>query len=320
MKPDDSPYRYKYLDGEIQLRGDKSISHRILLLSSIASASVKIHNLSLGQDVQATLNALKKIGVKTVGDIKSELTLNPLEAGSKPSRLVSIDCGNSGTTARLLIGFLSGLGIEAKLYGDESLSQRPMRRVTEPLVSMGGNYLYNKGDCLPLKVLNNNGMHGISYLMPVPSAQVKTSILLAALFSDSKMKILEKNKTRDHTERMLELAGVDIQCDGNRIELNPIVSPLNLPVEYLVPGDISTAAFFIAGALLLPGSEITVKNSLLNEFRTGFLQHFKKMGADIQILNSHTSYNETVGDIYVHFKGTLESIEILPEDIASCID
>jgi 3-phosphoshikimate 1-carboxyvinyltransferase len=267
------------LKGEVVAPGDKSISHRALILGALADGVTEIEGLLESADVLATARAVQAFGaqVERRGEGRWRVAGGPWRTPAAP-----IDCGNSGTACRLLMGAAAGQGVGATFVGDASLSSRPMRRVTEPLTRMG--VAFEGGDRLPLTLLPGR-VGGIDYTLPVPSAQVKSAILLAGLGTDAPVAIIERERTRDHSERMLRAFGADvIEADtraGRRIELGAARRLAGRPVA--VPGDPSSAAFPLAAALIVPGSEVAVEGLLLNPLRTGLLTTLREMGADLRV-------------------------------------
>jgi 3-phosphoshikimate 1-carboxyvinyltransferase len=300
--------------GELSLPGDKSISHRAVFFSSMADGKSVIKNLSDGEDVATTIKCFSALGC----DIKKEN--NEIIVAGRGFRNFNksqnpLDCGNSGTTARLITGFLTAQNFETTLTGDESLSKRPMDRVTIPLEKMGAKFeSVNKK--FPLKIFPAKEIHPINYELPIPSAQIKSSVILAGLHSEGVTSIIEKEQSRNHTEKMLGLEVKKSEA-GNTI----LVSKINYPVpaEYFVPSDVSTAAFFVILAVLTKGSILKIKNACLNETRKGYLKVLEKMGAKINYENIAVSSGEVYGDIIVE-GSKLKSVEILQEIIPNIID
>ena len=301
------------VDATISLPGDKSISHRSIMLASIANGVSHITNLNDGEDLQSTINAMRLCGVsieENDGTIK--IKGRALENPTQP-----IDCGNSGTTSRLLTGLLSSQHLSFSLIGDASLSTRPMNRVIAPLSEMGCKVTSNDG-LLPLHIDASGGLHGINYNMPIASAQVKSAVLLAGLGSEDLSHVRELKKSRDHTEIMLDSMGADINIEGDTIQVKPLSSPLE-SFTMDIPADPSSAAFFIALAVLLTGSNLIVKNILLNPTRTGFIDVLGTMGVQGLVSNPTTNNGESCGDI--QFIGSdIKSCDIPAQMIPSVID
>lgn len=301
------------INSTISLPGDKSISHRSIMLASIASGVSCITNLNDGEDLQSTIKAMQLCGVSIEKEGDTILvTGSTLENPIKP-----IDCGNSGTTSRLLTGLLSSQHLSFSLIGDASLSKRPMNRVITPLTEMGCTIRSNDG-LLPLHIDASNGLDRINYKMPIASAQVKSAILLAGLGSKDSCLVTELKHSRDHTEIMLKSMGADIKVDGDNIEVNPLSSALQ-SFTMDIPADPSSAAFFIALAALLKGSSLTVENILLNPTRTGFIDVLEKMGVQGLVSNPTINNGESCGNI--QFIGSdIKSCDIPAHMIPSIID
>lgn len=297
----------------ISLPGDKSISHRVLMLASIADGVSEITNLNDGKDVQSTMQALQACGasIEQNGE-KVVITGKKLSNPDEP-----IDCGNSGTSARLLSGFLSSQRLQFSLTGDASLSTRPMNRIIVPLTEMGCTIESNDG-LLPLTIDASNSLNGINYKMPVASAQVKSSILLAGLGAESSSNVSELNNSRDHTEIMLQNMGATILVNDNDIRVEPLSSPLT-PISLDVPADPSSASFFIALAILSKDSKIIVRNMLLNPTRIGFMNVLEKINIQTNISNQHYIHGELCGDVEF-ISSPINSFEVPAYIITSIID
>lgn len=296
------------LKGEITIPSDKSISHRAVMFASLAKGTSIIENFSHGADCLSTLEVCKNLGIKA--EFKDEKTLVITSNGEFVPPSNDLYCGNSGTTMRLMSGVLAGQKFNSVLAGDESLSKRPMKRVIEPLTLMGAEILSNEGKS-PLKIYGKN-LHGIDYDSKLASAQVKSCVLLAGLHAQGKTSFTEPYVSRNHTERMLEFLGAKILCENSKttIEKSELA-----PKTITVAGDISSAAFFIVAGLIVPDSDIILKNVGLNLTRTGILDVVQKMGADIEILDKKLVSNEEVGDIrikYSQLKGCTIEGEIIP--------
>ena len=278
--------------GEVTVPGDKSISHRAVMLGAISNGTVEIDGFLLSNDCLATIDCFNTLGIETKVD-GTHVTVHGkgLNGLKKPEKVLYT--GNSGTTTRLLCGILSGQGFDAEITGDESICKRPMGRVVKPLTQMGARI---DGELCPLKT-HPSKLRGITYDMPVASAQVKTALMLAGLYADGETVIIEKEKSRDHTERMLTAMGADIKEEGLTVKVKG--GRELSPVKITVPGDISSAAFYIAAASVMPGSEIIIKNVGVNPTRTGILDVAEEMGADITLLNKREENNEPVADILV---------------------
>jgi 3-phosphoshikimate 1-carboxyvinyltransferase len=308
--------------GSVSVPGDKSVSHRAVMLGSVARGRSVIRGLSSAEDVLSTAEAMRAVGVP----LRREAGVTVVEGagiegfeafgGAGPFR---IDCGNSGTTARLLVGLLSGAGIPAELTGDESLSRRPMRRVVDPLVRFGARIETRDGR-LPVE-LKGVRPGVFRYVLPVASAQVKSALLCCALFLEGTSTVTEPERTRDHTERMLRLMGCPIEerastPKGREIALTGRAELL--PLDITVPGDISSAVFFIAAALIAPRSEVRVENVLLNETRSRILDVFRAMGAEIEV-RVKGGLPEPVGDVRAR-SSRLKGVAVGGADIPLLID
>ena len=300
------------IKGKITFPGDKSISHRALMFAALAEGESRISNLSTGVDVQSTRKCLEACGIKIRNDrndviVKGRKFSDPIEP---------LDCGNSGTTTRLLLGLLAGQGINATFVGDKSLSARPMNRILEPLFQMGLKCESHDGK-LPITIQNSD-LNGIQYESPVASAQVKSAILLAGLGASGKTSVKEPILSRDHTEKMLNGLGVDISIKG----LTATVSNLSTPFssfQFSVPGDPSTAAFFAASAALVPNSEIVLNRVLANPTRIGFFAALEKMGVGIEWLDQWGEAGERIRNIKI-FHQALNSTPITIDNIPGLID
>ncbi len=315
-------HNVKRIKGEIWVPKDKSISHRAAMLGAIAKGITEIEGFLMAQDCLSTLNCLEKMGTdiqiiqatdKTKANIK--ITGKGLYGLKKPSTPLFV--GNSGTTIRLLAGILAGQNFETEITGDKSIVQRPMARIIEPLRLMGAQiYGLKKQDTAPLYIKGAK-LKGINYALPVPSAQIKSAILFAGLYADGKTVVKEQVKSRDHTEIMLRSFGAGIQRENDHIILHPgeKLDARNIKI----PGDISSAAFFIVAASILPGSEIVVKDVGINPTRTGIIDVLKEMGACINIQNQTCTNGEQAADIYVR-SASLRGVEVEAEVIPRIID
>lgn len=315
------------IGGEILVPGDKSISHRALMLAALAQGESIVHNLAPGEDVRSTARCLRALGVKISLKAAHKGAGRPMAVvagvgfrGLRPSE-GPLDAGNSGTTLRLLGGILAGQPFESVLTGDESLSRRPMNRIVEPLRRMGAQVESCEGHA-PLRIQgpSEGRLRAISYELPVPSAQVKSCVLLAGLYAEGSTTVIEPVPTRDHTERLLARLGVPIECCENTITLvGPVTRELE-PFEVRVPGDLSSAAFFIAAATLLPGSELLLRDVGVNPTRTGFLDVLRRMGARIKLLNEHEEGGEPVADLLVRGTSRLQAIKLDGSELSRLID
>ena len=305
------------LRGSFELIGDKSISHRAIMFSSISKGHNKISNFLMGQDCLSTISCFRKMGIDI--EIKNNEVFvkgNGLYGLQRPNEI--LDVGNSGTTIRLMMGILAGNDFEATLVGDDSIAKRPMKRVTDPLRLMGCD-IKGKDDAnyTPITIKGGN-LKSIDYKMPVASAQVKSSLILASLYGEKSSTIYEKVKSRNHTEIMLKSFGADIRLDDLKINVNPVEELYSQDIY--VPGDISSAAFIIVGALITKGSEVEIKNVGLNQTRTGIIDVVKSMNGNIEILNKRFVGGELVGDLLVRYSPELTSTKIDKSIIPRLID
>ena len=304
------------LQGVLILPGDKSISHRALLLGALADGTTEIrHGLTSG-DLESTRRALEALGVSMEGTGECRLVKSrgarDFKCPSKP-----LDMGNSGTTARLMLGILAGQPFSTTLTGDASLLGRPMARVAEPLQRMGAEISGPHGiDRLPLTV-HGGALRGIRHILEVPSAQVKSALLLAGLFAQGPTSVVEQIPTRDHTERMLRAFGVKVVSHGGQITVKP--QAVLTPRQLEIPGDISSAAFFLTAAAFIPDSDVTVHRVGLNPTRTGFLDLLQRMGADVEIRLEGGEDWEPVGSVRVRHH-PLEGVEVKSREIPRLID
>lgn len=299
-------------NGTVTVPGDKSISHRAVMLGSLAEGTTHIKGFLRGADCLSTIDCFRKMGIE-IEDKGNEIVVHGkgLKGLSKPQEILYT--GNSGTTTRLLCGILSGQPFDTDITGDASICKRPMKRVREPLALMGAKI---DGDFCPLHITGTD-LHGMEYHMTVASAQVKTAILLAGLYANGDTIIHEKEKSRDHTELMLAAMGAALTVDGNKITLRPGNQLKGQDIE--VPGDISSAAFFMVLGAIMPNSCITIKNVGINPTRTGIIDVFNAMGADMQLINKRSVTGEAVADIVVK-TSKLHGTEIGGDIIPRLID
>ena len=304
----------KSLKGKITIPADKSISHRAIMFSSIAEGECVVRNFSCGADCHSTLNLFKELGVQI--DFIDEKNLKIKSTGILiPSSNYVYDCGNSGTTMRLVSGILAGQNFNSTLVGDISLSKRPMKRVIEPLTLMGAKIKSEDGHA-PLKIIGKN-LHGINYNSKLASAQVKSCILLAGLNANGTTIYNEPYVSRNHTENLFKYLGADIDIKNMSI----IIKPSKLIAKDIdVVGDISSAAFFIVAGLIVSNSDFVIKNVGLNYTRSGIIDVAKRMGGNIEILNQTIVSGEEVGDIRVQYTENLKAVTIEGEDIPRLID
>lgn len=284
------------LKGEITVPGDKSISHRGIMLGALANGTTSITNFLKGADCLSTISCFQKMGIE-IEETEREILVHGkgLHGLSAPTEI--LDAGNSGTTTRLISGILAGQNFSCDLTGDASIQKRPMKRIMTPLSMMGADItsVHNNG-CAPLHI-KGAPLKGISYQSPVASAQVKSCVLFAGLYADGKTSVTEPFLSRNHSELMLSSFGASIETCGTTATIEP--EPVLTAQKVEVPGDISSAAFFIAAGLLIPGSELLIKNVGINPTRDGILRVCKQMGANLELLNTRTQCGEPVADVLV---------------------
>ncbi len=306
----------KAIMGEISVPGDKSISHRSIMFGSLARGTTIVRGFLRGEDNMATLAAFRSMGVE-IADDGETLTIagRGLHGLREPEDV--IDCGNSGTSMRLLTGLLAGQRFFSVLTGDKYLRKRPMKRVISPLREMGA-VIHGRdgGEKAPLAIVGGR-LAGISYLSPVASAQVKSAILLAGIYSDGETTVTEPHRSRDHSERMLAHFGAHIRVTDTGAVISGGCEMEGR--EILVPGDISSAAFFLVAALIVPGSELLIKGVGVNPTRTGIIDILTAMGGDIQLLNQRACSGEPVADLLVR-SSSLKGIEISGDLVPRAID
>ncbi|MCH7762629.1 MAG: 3-phosphoshikimate 1-carboxyvinyltransferase [Candidatus Marinimicrobia bacterium] len=300
------------IKGELNFPGDKSISHRALMLAALCDGESRISNLSNGADVKSTRECLEACGIEIRDDGEDMI----VKGGRFSDPGQPLNCGNSGTTTRLLLGLLAGQGINATLIGDKSLSSRPMNRALNPLIMMGLKTDSERNN-LPITI-HQSELTGIHYESPVASAQVKSAVLFAGLGASGKTSVSENVLTRDHTERMLQGLGVNISVKGLTTTVSKLSSPLPC-FEITIPGDPSTAAFFAAAAALVPNSEIILNRILANPTRTGFFEALENMGAKMECLKQWDESGERIGNMKI-FHRPLKSISISNNDVPGLID
>lgn len=314
-------HKIKRLNGEITVPGDKSVSHRSVMFGSIAKGITEIHNFLQGADCLSTISCFQKMGVAIENRGKTVVVHgNGLRGLTAPDQI--LDCGNSGTTARLISGILSAQKFSTTLTGDESIQKRPMKRIMEPLSMMGARIDSLSGNgCAPLRI-TGSPLHGIHYTSSVASAQVKSAILLAGLYADGETCVTEPAISRNHTELMLRHFGADVRTSGTTACIYPANELFGSKV--MVPGDISSAAFFIAAGLMVPDSEIMLRNVGINPTRDGIIRVCQAMGADLTLFPSHipmaggsqiVASVEQTADILVRFgqlHGTVIEGDIIP--------
>ncbi|MCI8268794.1 MAG: 3-phosphoshikimate 1-carboxyvinyltransferase [Lachnospiraceae bacterium] len=284
------------LRGEVTIPGDKSISHRSVMFGSIARGTTEIHNFLQGADCLSTISCFRKMGIEIENNGNAVLVHGRGMRGlAKPDTV--LDCGNSGTTTRLISGILSAQDFTVTLTGDSSIQKRPMKRILDPLSQMGAKIrsLQDNG-CAPLEITGSL-LHGIHYHSPVASAQVKSAVLLAGLYADGETRVTEPYVSRNHTELMLSCFGAAIHTEDTTAVIQPADELYGQKIR--IPGDISSAAFFLAAGLLVPGSEILIRGVGINPTRDGILRVCREMGADLTLLNENLDASEPVADILV---------------------
>lgn len=306
----------KCLQGEISVPGDKSISHRAVMFGSIAKGTTEITGFLNSADCNSTIACFSQMGID-ISKQKNTVLVNGkgLHGLTAPSSV--LDAENSGTTVRLMSGILSAQSFSSTITGDSSICKRPMKRIMEPLSLMGADITsINQNDCAPLSI-NGSSLHGISYHTKTASAQVKSSILLAGLYADSKTSVTEPQISRNHSEIMLRAFGADLSVSDKTVSINPATELYAQKVA--VPGDISSAAYFIAAGLITPNSEILIKNVGINETRDGIIRVVQSMGGNITLLNERTACGEKIADILVK-SSSLKAVTIEGAIIPTLID
>ena len=308
------------LKGEITPPGDKSISHRAVLLNSIAQGKARLSNFSPGADCASTVACLQALGVKIRQVASDPLTIAVQGVGKGGLREAEnvLDAGNSATTMRLLTGLLAAQPFLSIITGDDSLRSRPMDRLIRPLRLMGAKIWGRGGDSLGPLSIKGGELHGVDYALPVPSAQVKSAILIAALFAQGETTVQEPAKSRDHTERLLQAMGVKLKVNGTSVSLSSPVNALN-PIDLDIPGDISSAAYWLVAAAIHPDAQVMVKNTGINSTRTGIIDVLLKMGARLRIENQRRIGDEPVADLLIE-SSELTGVEIGGDLIPRLID
>lgn len=304
------------LRGELEIPGDKSISHRAIMFGSLAKGTTEVTHFLQGADCLSTISCFQKLGIEIENNADKILIHGKgLHGLSAPSEI--LDCGNSGTTTRLISGILSGQNFTSSLTGDASIQKRPMKRIMDPLSKMGADITSVHGNnCAPLTIKGSK-LKGIHYHSPIASAQVKSAILLAGLYAENETRVTEPYISRNHSEIMLSHFGANVRTEDTTAIILP--EPILEGQKVAVPGDISSAAYFIAAGLLVPGSEILLKNVGINPTRDGILKVAKEMGGNIELLNVNTDNGEPTADLLVKFSA-LKGITIGGEIIPTLID
>jgi 3-phosphoshikimate 1-carboxyvinyltransferase len=306
-----------YLQGQICIPGDKSISHRALILGAIADGRTQVDGFLPGEDTLATSAAFKSMGVDIESLADDQLIINGVGLHGLSAPESPLNLGNSGTSVRLLCGLLVGQAFDCELIGDESLMKRPMRRIIDPLKEMQAEVVCSADGTLPIKILGGQSLTGINYTLPVPSAQLKSCLLLAGLYTEGKTCIHEPATTRDHTERMLQQFGYEVKNNNNTLCIR---GGSNLTATTIkVPGDISSAAFFMVGASIAEGSDITLQLVGVNSTRSAIIDILQMMGADIEVINQQVRSGEPIADIRIR-SSQLYGIEIPKALVSIAID
>lgn len=304
------------INGLITVPGDKSISHRSIIFGSIAKGTTEVSGFLDGEDCLATLNAFRSMGVAIEGPFNQQLLIHGVGKHGLKAPQNIIDCGNSGTSMRLLAGLLSAQSFNSQLTGDESLLRRPMLRVSKPLSQMGADISTRDGKP-PLFIKGGRSLHGIDYVMPEASAQVKSCLLLAGLYAKGETRITETGISRDHTERMMQTFAYPLKKQENTLIIN--ANSECHATNITIPGDISSAAFFMVAASIIPGSSISIQKVGLNPTRTGIIKILQAMGANISLSNQDTFGEEPIADIHIQY-APLTGITIEPEMVPLAID
>lgn len=307
----------KKLTGTLRVPGDKSMSHRSIMLGSLAEGTTHVTGFLTGEDCIATMNAFKQMGVKIEGPIDKEVTIHGVGMHGLSAPKSELDMGNSGTAMRLMTGLLVGQSFDSTLVGDKSLSTRPMNRITKPLESMGAVIETEENGRPPLKIQGGSSLKGIHYDMPIASAQVKSAVLLAGLYASGESSVTEPGITRDHSERMLRGFGYDVETNDNHMSL--VGGGKLTACDIDVPADISSAAFFMVGASIAEGSDLTLEHVGINPTRTGVIDILKLMGADITLSNQKEVGGEPVADIRIR-SANLKGIHVPKELVPLAID
>ena len=305
-------HKADHVRGEITVPGDKSISHRSVMFGSIAKGTTEIHNFLEGADCLSTIGCFRRMGI----DIENKngvVTVHGKGMHGLTAPAETLDCGNSGTTTRLISGILAPQNFDVTLTGDESIQKRPMKRIIEPLSMMGADIRSVRGNgCAPLRICGKP-LAGIHYTSKVASAQVKSSILLAGLYADGLTSITEPQVSRNHTELMLKFFGAELESKGTTVTIWPATELFGNRID--VPGDISSSVYFVAAGLILPNSEVLIKNVGINPTRAGLIKVCESMGADLTLLNENRENAEPTADLLVRtssLKGCIIEGDIIP--------
>ena len=305
----------KRLQGELRLPSDKSITHRAIMLGGIAAGETQVINPLLGEDAKATIAAMESLGVKIKIENNNLVITGCNNQPQNPTN--EIDCGNAGTLIRLLAGAICGRNVSCTLVGDESLSKRPMKRIANPLNEMGANIEITENGTLPLIINPVNKLQSITYTLPTASAQIKSAILLAGLTAKGGASVIEPQVCRDHTEKILPCFGVNIRKENETITVDECNNLQATTIN--VPADISSAAFFIVAATIVPNSNVVLNDVGINSTRIGIIEILKRMGANIEISNQRMFNHEPVADLVIT-SAKLQGIEITANDVPGAID
>ena len=304
------------LRGTLRVPGDKSISHRAVMLGALAEGTTRVSGFLNGEDCLCTMQAFRAMGVRIEQQGDTELAVHGVGLRGLRAPAAALDLGNSGTSMRLMAGLMSGQQFATTLVGDASLSRRPMKRVIEPLTQMGAKIEAEDGHA-PLRIAPAGALKGIAYRSPVASAQVKSGVLLAGLYASGRTEVIEPEASRDHTERMLRAFGVQLEAEPGRAALRGGQALRGTRIE--VPADISSATFFMVGAAVAPGSDVTLTGVGVNPTRTGIIEILRRMGADVELARERTLGGEPVADVRVRGRA-LHGIAIGHELVAAAID
>jgi len=302
--------------GELLVPGDKSISHRSLICSALAEGTSRVRSILRSADVHSTAGVLRALGVD-IPALGDDITITGVGLRGLRDATSDLDCGNSGTSTRLLAGVVAGSGVTGRFVGDSSLSQRPMRRIARPLEAMGARVELPEHGGLPMTIRGGK-LHDIEWVNETGSAQVKSCIMLAALCAGVEAKVVESPRSRDHTERMLASQGAEVWVNEQSVLLHPV--PRLAPLDVTVPGDPSSAAFFAALAALAPRGELLLRRVCVNETRIGFLAALREMGGEIELVGRERVAGEWIADVRVSGGAALQGISIVREAIPTLID
>lgn len=306
--------------GEIEVPGDKSISHRVVIFGAIAAGITTAEGFLEGEDAISTINAFRSMGINIIGPENGKIIVEGKGISGLSPASNLIDCGNSGTTMRLLTGLLSAQKFSSALIGDHTLMKRPMRRVSEPLIEMGAKITLEKNGCAPININPSDNLQGINFPMKIASAQVKSAVLIAGLFAKGGTTVIEPAPTRDHSERMLSKMGANLKINAKQITIEQLKAKELTPLQIIVPGDFSSATFWlVACSIAKEGSEVLLKNVGINPTRNGALEILKLMGANITIINPHDVGGEPVADLLVK-SAPLNGINIPQKLVSLAID